>query len=871
MSVLRDAPTYEGRALSQVLAVTLRPSGLSVPNLDDHVAIPLDLPRLELIGQLGSGKSIADVILRIAEQFGCDQDSLVDFVGELHARDLLIAQERAPHPWSTEPSTTIPTPVETNIPPGALLVVETPAIFWATSGAFVHVALRGGAVVPLTPVEVLACAACKRPATREQAFDTHRDDAGRWALSSDQFGHLAGRLLSIGLLRTFDPDDPDDVPASERGQRLFVTAFRARHQLLRNISERGDAAPEDLAVDAPAGNVKVVPVAFNGTIPPLALGLILANSSIYEGGRLNDYYDLRPDWVVDHRQLDHLLDRPGVFLLSNYLWSHTDCLAVSRRVKERHPGSITIHGGPNTPKYDEDIEDYFRRHPHVDVTVRGEGEATATEVLAALVGSIGDADPDLSALADVPGISYRARRKVVRTPDRDRISDLDSIPSPYLNGLFDSYAALPDLAVTIETNRGCPYGCTFCDWGSATLSRIRKFSLDRVFEEMEWCAKNGVFSIGLADANFGIWERDVEIAERVVQLNAQYGYPKVFGANYAKNTTKHLKKIIELLVDGGVLTQGALSLQTMDEMTLSTIKRSNIKLSKYEELAVEFRRAQLPLIVELMMGLPGATTASFRNDLQQCIDREVRARVPITELLVNSPMNEPAYRREHQITADTIDSGNRSLVVSTATYTRDEHAEMKQLRQMFYLFENFGVLRQVARYVRHETGILEIDLYERLRRDLLATPDQWPIMTFTIRAVPFLMVAPGSWAQMLKEIHDYVTNVVGVADDSALRTVLDVQLALLPDRSRQFPDNLSLSHDFAAWHRELVTQKDGGHRDDWPALVPPLRSFPPATLTVDDPRNVCLQGLGHNIEYELGDSWELASPVNRAAMYRSVN
>ena len=44
----------------------------------------------------------------------------------------------------------------------------------------------------------------------------------------------------------------------------------------------------------------------------------------------------------------------------------------------------------------------------------------------------------------------------------------------------------------LETNRGCPYGCTFCDWGSATLSRIRKFDLDRVFAELEWCAQHEV-------------------------------------------------------------------------------------------------------------------------------------------------------------------------------------------------------------------------------------------------------------------------------------------------------------------------------------------------------------------------------------------
>ncbi len=50
-----------------------------------------------------------------------------------------------------------------------------------------------------------------------------------------------------------------------------------------------------------------------------------------------------------------------------------------------------------------------------------------------------------------------------------------------------------------------------------------------------------------------------------------------------------------------------------------------------------------------MIGLPGATPASFRDDLQDCIDREVTAKIYPTELLVNSPMNEPGYRDEHRI------------------------------------------------------------------------------------------------------------------------------------------------------------------------------------------------------------------------------
>ena len=64
--------------------------------------------------------------------------------------------------------------------------------------------------------------------------------------------------------------------------------------------------------------------------------------------------------------------------------------------------------------------------------------------------------------------------------------------------------------VTLETNRGCPYACTFCDWGSLTYNKVKKFCLNRVYDELEWVGKNGCDFISLADANFGMFpERDM--------------------------------------------------------------------------------------------------------------------------------------------------------------------------------------------------------------------------------------------------------------------------------------------------------------------------------------------------------------------------
>ena len=71
----------------------------------------------------------------------------------------------------------------------------------------------------------------------------------------------------------------------------------------------------------------------------------------------------------------------------------------------------------------------------------------------------------------------------------------------------------------IETNRGCPFQCTYCYWGKGGLNRkYRHHSLERVSKELEWCAQNKIRYVFSADSNFGMHNRDMEIAKNLVEL-----------------------------------------------------------------------------------------------------------------------------------------------------------------------------------------------------------------------------------------------------------------------------------------------------------------------------------------------------------------
>jgi hypothetical protein len=250
--------------------------------------------------------------------------------------------------------------------------------------------------------------------------------------------------------------------------------------------------------------------------PPLALGMLLAHGRVWNGGRLNEHFDLaRPLTHDEARQFFDGYRGPAVLLCSNYLWSLDANLGLAAELKAANPELIVVHGGPSTPKYEQESAGFLAR-PEADILVLGEGEVTLAEVLGCLASSTWG---DVTGLLQIPGVVVTDPETGLarRTVPRDRIVDLDTLPSPYLTGEFDdldpeAWNPANGGNVVLETNRGCPYKCTFCDWGSATLSRIRKFGIDRVFREIDWLGERGVGVWMLADANFGILPRDREIA-----------------------------------------------------------------------------------------------------------------------------------------------------------------------------------------------------------------------------------------------------------------------------------------------------------------------------------------------------------------------
>ena len=587
----------------------------------------------------------------------------------------------------------------------------------------------------------------------------------------------------------------------------------------------------------------------------LALGMIQASIGHYKDGLLKKHYRPLPPLEVPVSRAIKIAQAfgPGVWLFSNYLWTIDRSLEISAAVKQCNPRNITIHGGPSTPKYPEANMTFMTDNLHVDFSVRGEGEITAAELLEKLIPYWENTNRSLDDFAAIKGISYLQNGLAVRTDERRRIENLDDLPSPYLTGVFDHQAEKIKAAIS-ETNRGCPYRCAFCDWGSLTAQTIKLFDLQRVYDELEWIGKRQIPILWVADANFGIFKRDVEIAAWIATVKEQFGYPREIVVNFAKNATSRIAEIVKIFNSASITCQGIISIQTTDKKTLKTVNRSNIKTENYAELAKIFRAEGLPLSSDLMIGLPGSTIDSFKQDLQRFFDDDIPVKAYHTTVLPNSPMADPDYIEKYKIKVS-----EKGRILSTFSFNEDDLRMMINLYSLFVWCEKFAFIKYVLCYMQWEHGISALDYIDALLDQLAKHPSSLSMVDATQIKRSFeipIKMDNGSWRAFYQEIADFTISRFSINPDSAFRTVFQFNEAVMPTPESHFPKIIHLDHDFEKYY------KDHRKNGDWQK---PLSEYLPGEIAINDPENISSKDYKEFSQYDSHQIfWELENPLRRA-------
>lgn len=450
---------------------------------------------------------------------------------------------------------------------------------------------------------------------------------------------------------------------------------------------------------------------------PYSTGCIAAY--LKRDAEITRHYDI-PDIIVMREKTEDVLKRfdvPGIVAFSCYTWNYEYDLLLAERLKEKYPEVIIVFGGHSVSQGGSMLDDY----PFIDYLMHNEGEESTALFLKALING--------TPLSDVPNLSYRTPDGTCTTPDYYPC-DISSYPSPYLDGIFDNIMKeFPDTEfhATLETNRGCPYECAYCEW--CFTKKLRVFPMEKIKAEIEWIASHKLKYCYCADANFGILDRDVEIAQCVVDIKKRYGYPDVFKPCYAKESDDNVFAAGYILNKNNVDKGVTLAYQSLDTATLKNIGRKNLTLERFADLDRRYTEAGIPTYTELILGLPGETYESFSKGICSLLRAGQNNSMTVYECQVypNTRMGDPAYREKFGIKTTRIPllgihynpefngvHEHFDIIYETNTMPKEDWVRSYMFSVVLQAFHHLGLLRYVAIYLNKENNIGYYDFYNAL-------------------------------------------------------------------------------------------------------------------------------------------------------------
>jgi len=414
--------------------------------------------------------------------------------------------------------------------------------------------------------------------------------------------------------------------------------------------------------------------------------------------------------IFKRESIDTVLDKiedPDVCAFSTYIWNEQYNLKLAQQIKLKYPNCMIEFGGPQTTK--QLIEKNY-----IDCVILGEGEKDFVDML------------------------NRIKNSQPIKPIYERLqSDSLSYSSPYESGVFDTLVEnYPEYhwATLVETTRGCPHHCTFCDWGT-WMDKIKKFDLDQVERDINWMSTHRVGFLMVADANFGIFaERDLKIA-KMLRKSADHPDAIIDDINvqYTKNATDVVFDISETL--GPYDRRGVtMSVQSMNGPTLKAIKRQNNK--KNAEFVKKARERNLNVYTELILGLPEETLDSWKTGIcellsygQDSIDIWFCQVFGNTELNINRDKYGISVVNAEDYVSFTNKNDNIKEVVEiinkTNTMTTEEMIEAYLYSWMVIQLHINGYSEIISNYFNKEFNISYRKFYDIIFEDI--NNDKGPI------------------------------------------------------------------------------------------------------------------------------------------------
>ncbi len=389
---------------------------------------------------------------------------------------------------------------------------------------------------------------------------------------------------------------------------------------------------------------------------------------------------------------------PRILGLSNYVWNHSISAMMLKLFKKIRPDGVTVWGGPHFPINEVyKAKNFLVEKPYVDFYVPLEGELAVLNIAKAIV----EENKSIKQLK-ISHPEYFKRScfisngKFINAESDLEIEDLNAIPSPFLTGLMDEFLEAGFYPM-IETQRACPFTCAYC---RALHSKIRHFDTERIKKEIKYIAHKvpdvKKSCLVLADTNFGMYDKDVEIASFLEKIYRETGFPDAIRGSTGKIIKDSVIKTIKICSKLHL----SMGIQTLDEKVLEAIKRKNLpllKLAQYHKEAGLEGRVSEP---EIILGLPLETKKSHLNTLRKII-KEINPTMvcqytlmllPGTELSTDSARAKYKYNTRFRLIPTGFGeySGKKCFEIEEVSVgTKDmSFKDYLEMREIFFFIKN---------------------------------------------------------------------------------------------------------------------------------------------------------------------------------------
>jgi len=340
--------------------------------------------------------------------------------------------------------------------------------------------------------------------------------------------------------------------------------------------------------------------------------------------------------------------KPDIVASSNYIWNSSLSNIICTYAKKINKNTLCILGGPEFPAgtgartITDNIKDntytksfeYLLERPMVDYYAYSDGEVAFLHLVKTYlendcqIQKMKDSDNLMDGCASIS----KCKSKLLVGKYIPRIGmegsvrafGRDIIPSPYTSGILDKFLD-GSFVPSFETARGCPFQCTFCDQG-IDQSKITAFSTERLYEEMEYVGNklknlDGTKTIAIFDSNFGLFEKDVQLADHILKVMDKYDWPKHIEAIAPKSNRENILIINDKLKNR---VQIGLSMQSLNIETLTDIKRRNWTTDEYIDFIKEIEKRGKTPTSEIIIPLPGETKKTYFEGIKFLMERNVQ-------------------------------------------------------------------------------------------------------------------------------------------------------------------------------------------------------------------------------------------------------